>query len=299
MTQGEKRVATLGMLNQVEGSRIITFDRNEYARGPLAPFATREGVIGFNKEFEKLFGVTKADTKKHNTCGKLLKNEAGGDKVLAQIRAAMEIVDAGEPACFHARNISCNDGLQDTSVVVLPVTLVVLEEPCHMMIGFQTVDVDLQTHFENIKSIFWSEDGPGLHLLTEWAGKMIHEFVRTHPLLNETPALTLPTDETPPMETKPKDKPQGSTESTSAGETPIEDSSQYRPPTKAETIGSRSRELAVGDEVLVHGLQGAPELNGCRGKILRFVPSRNRFEVQLEGMDGTKGLKAENLIVRG
>jgi len=51
----------------------------------------------------------------------------------------------------------------------------------------------------------------------------------------------------------------------------------------------------VGDSVVVDGLKAAPELNGCRGKILKFIEDSGRFEVQLEGMEGTKAFKASNL----
>ncbi|CAK0833047.1 unnamed protein product [Prorocentrum cordatum] len=53
----------------------------------------------------------------------------------------------------------------------------------------------------------------------------------------------------------------------------------------------------VGDDVVVHGLAGAVELNGCRGRVLSFIEASDRFEVQLEGMEGTKALKASNLRV--
>lgn len=51
----------------------------------------------------------------------------------------------------------------------------------------------------------------------------------------------------------------------------------------------------VGDTVIVDGLKGAPELNGSRGKILRFIEDSDRFEVQVEGVEGVKALKAANL----
>ena len=51
----------------------------------------------------------------------------------------------------------------------------------------------------------------------------------------------------------------------------------------------------VGDVIMVHGLKGAPELNGCIGSILSFVSSSSRFEIKLEGIDGTKGVKAANI----
>ena len=62
------------------------------------------------------------------------------------------------------------------------------------------------------------------------------------------------------------------------------------------SISSRgSAGFDVGDVIMVHGLKGASELNGCIGKILSFVSSSSRFEVQLDGIDGTKGVKAVNL----
>jgi len=53
----------------------------------------------------------------------------------------------------------------------------------------------------------------------------------------------------------------------------------------------------VGDTIVVHGLKGAPELNGLEGKVLKWIASSGRWEVQLEGVDGTKGLKVDNLRV--
>merc|ERR1719491_398253 len=58
-----------------------------------------------------------------------------------------------------------------------------------------------------------------------------------------------------------------------------------------------SRGPEIGDDIVVHGLKGAAELNGLEGKVVKWIASSCRWEVQLEGVDGTKGLKAENLRV--
>merc|ERR1711920_809543 len=51
----------------------------------------------------------------------------------------------------------------------------------------------------------------------------------------------------------------------------------------------------VGDSVIVHGLKGAPELNGKEGKVIKWIAASGRFEVQLEGVETSKGLKVDNL----
>jgi len=53
----------------------------------------------------------------------------------------------------------------------------------------------------------------------------------------------------------------------------------------------------VGDDVVVHGLAGAIELNGCQGRVLSFIEASGRFAVQLDGIEGPKALKAANLRV--
>ena len=53
--------------------------------------------------------------------------------------------------------------------------------------------------------------------------------------------------------------------------------------------------LISGDAVVLHGLQGASELNGSQGQILRFIPATERFEVRLDGFSGTKAVRAANL----
>uniref|UniRef100_A0A7S1W0F9 Protein-S-isoprenylcysteine O-methyltransferase n=1 Tax=Alexandrium catenella TaxID=2925 RepID=A0A7S1W0F9_ALECA len=47
--------------------------------------------------------------------------------------------------------------------------------------------------------------------------------------------------------------------------------------------------------VEVHGLQGAKELNGRRGRIVAFVEETQRFGVKLEGEEETKAVKPANL----
>merc|ERR1740130_839764 len=53
----------------------------------------------------------------------------------------------------------------------------------------------------------------------------------------------------------------------------------------------------VGDTITVHGLKGAPELNGIEGKVVKWIAASGRWEVQLEAAKGTKALKVDNLRV--
>ena len=70
-------------------------------------------------------------------------------------------------------------------------------------------------------------------------------------------------------------------------------------PSDCESIASSTLShvaaLVAGDVVIIHGLIGARELNGCRGHIVRHVPCSARFEVRMEGVKGTKAIKAANL----
>merc|ERR1740123_1715074 len=63
------------------------------------------------------------------------------------------------------------------------------------------------------------------------------------------------------------------------------------------TLSRNTSGPEVGDDVVLHDLAGAVELNGRRGRVLRFIEASERFEVQLEGTEGTKALKAANLHV--
>ena len=54
-------------------------------------------------------------------------------------------------------------------------------------------------------------------------------------------------------------------------------------------------DFVAGDSVVVHGLQSSQLLNGLEGVIIRFVPASGRFEVQVHGIEGTKGIKPDNL----
>ena len=54
------------------------------------------------------------------------------------------------------------------------------------------------------------------------------------------------------------------------------------------------RSLQIGDFVEIHGLLGSVELNGRRGRIVSFVWTTSRFEVLLEGVKDTIGVKATN-----
>ena len=55
-------------------------------------------------------------------------------------------------------------------------------------------------------------------------------------------------------------------------------------------------ERFVGEFVEVHSLQGAPALNGRRGRIIKFVKETSRLEVRLEGDEATKGVKPANCL---
>jgi hypothetical protein len=54
-------------------------------------------------------------------------------------------------------------------------------------------------------------------------------------------------------------------------------------------------QLVVGAAVQIHGLQGAQELNGRSGRIVKYVQETSRFVVKLKGTEGTKALKVSNL----
>lgn len=53
--------------------------------------------------------------------------------------------------------------------------------------------------------------------------------------------------------------------------------------------------LIVGAPVRVHGLQGAKELNGRLGWIIKYLEDSARYSVKLKGEEGTKAMKASNL----
>ena len=52
---------------------------------------------------------------------------------------------------------------------------------------------------------------------------------------------------------------------------------------------------AAGSRVEVHGLRGAPELNGRVGSVVRWVAAKGRWEVRLDGEGGIKRVKPGNL----
>jgi len=62
-------------------------------------------------------------------------------------------------------------------------------------------------------------------------------------------------------------------------------------------MASITSPAAIPDEaqVEIYGLVGAKELNGRRGRIVKFVEDTQRFAVQLDGEEETKGVKPENL----
>ena len=55
---------------------------------------------------------------------------------------------------------------------------------------------------------------------------------------------------------------------------------------------------APGAEVEVTGLVNRPELNGVRGRVVRYIPGKDRWEVKLnDGHGKISLLKAANLLV--
>lgn len=53
--------------------------------------------------------------------------------------------------------------------------------------------------------------------------------------------------------------------------------------------------LKIGDEIEIHGLQGAKELNGRKGRLVSFVEATQRFGVAVDGERENKALKPINL----
>ena len=54
---------------------------------------------------------------------------------------------------------------------------------------------------------------------------------------------------------------------------------------------------APGAEVEVTGLVNRPELNGVRGRVVRHIPGKDRWEVKLNDGHGEASLKAENMRI--
>ena len=50
-------------------------------------------------------------------------------------------------------------------------------------------------------------------------------------------------------------------------------------------------------EVEVTGLVNRPELNGVKGRVVRHIPGKDRWEVKLNDRHGKASLKAENMRV--
>ena len=57
------------------------------------------------------------------------------------------------------------------------------------------------------------------------------------------------------------------------------------------------RWAAPGAEVEVTGLVNRPELNGVRGRVVRHIPGKDRWEVELNGGHGKATVKAENMRI--
>ena len=54
---------------------------------------------------------------------------------------------------------------------------------------------------------------------------------------------------------------------------------------------------APGAEVEVTGLVNRPELNGVRGRVVRYIPGKNRWLVKLNDGHGKATVKAENMRI--
>jgi len=168
---------------EIEGARILTFDRVHYASGPIASFASREGIVGWNSGFRELFGMTDGQLVQCRgmTCGQLVKYDVAGDGALNKIRAAMSVADGGDATCFSARNVVRNAGVLDVHVVVLPISVDFIGSRCHLLVGFQSVISDLQEHFDTIKGIYLAEGSPAFDRLMKWAQTELDQFIREHP----------------------------------------------------------------------------------------------------------------------
>ncbi|CAD7941285.1 unnamed protein product [Amoebophrya sp. A25] len=62
---------------------------------------------------------------------------------------------------------------------------------------------------------------------------------------------------------------------------------------------SQLTEAQTGLEATIEGLQSRPELNGARGKVLKFLPEKNRFQVRLASDESCLSVKATNLQFEG
>lgn len=83
-----------------------------------------------------------------------------------------------------------------------------------------------------------------------------------------------------------------------------EDSGAEQGPASAPAAASASTatgaEMRAGDHVRLHGLQSAPQLNGARGRLCRWLAENGRWEVILDGPKGdVKALKPESLALMG
>ena len=63
----------------------------------------------------------------------------------------------------------------------------------------------------------------------------------------------------------------------------------------AQSHETRSSGPAPGAEVEVTGLVNRPELNGVRGRVVRYIPGKDRWLVKLNNERGEASLKAMNL----
>ena len=65
----------------------------------------------------------------------------------------------------------------------------------------------------------------------------------------------------------------------------------YRPDPEPKPADAKHLE---GQEVVIHGLKGRPELNGQRGRALKWNSETRRIGVEVEGM-GKLSVKADNV----
>jgi len=178
---------SLDGLQEFEGSRILTFDRKQYSFGPLAVFAARERVIGFNDGFEKLFHVPGSVKHQHKTCKDIVQ-PAGQEhqKRLNEVHKAMEPMDKGSPSvCFSVPNQTMDNKMPlEIAVVVLPLRFESFGVECHFMVGFQSVEKDPQAFFTRIRTLYEEKDGAAHDLLVKWAQSELACFLQMHPLFN-------------------------------------------------------------------------------------------------------------------
>ena len=73
--------------------------------------------------------------------------------------------------------------------------------------------------------------------------------------------------------------------------------SKHALPSSGLEVGSlvKAHGLEIGDFVIIHDLQGAKELNGLPGEIVRYMAETSRFGVRLPGCVEPRAVKPDNL----